>query len=159
MIEEPLNQLHQFLRSAFRAVGEAHRTNPRRYVSTPARLTWTEGEKRQTIRCRLVDISRAGAALVTAALPPPQTHVRIRLVGAESTPWIEAEIVGAEPESATRQRIRLRFIEPCPTYFLRVAVLGPVPPEEAAETGCPTAAEPLDLTVLPSSRSSTGSIV
>jgi hypothetical protein len=159
MIEEPLNHLFQFLRSSFRAVGEAHRTNPRRHVSTPARLTWTAGEKRPTIRGRLVDISRAGAALITAALPPPRGHVRIRLVGPEPTPWIEADIVGVEPESATRHRVRLRFTEPCPTYFLRVAVLGPIPPDETAETGCPNAAEPLDLTIRPSSPSSTGSIV
>jgi hypothetical protein len=158
MIEEPLNTLFQFLRSSFRAVGEAHRTNPRRHASTPARLSWAVGEKRQTIRGRLVDISRAGAALVTAALPPSQTHARIRLVGPEPTPWIEAEILGVEPESPTRRRVRLRFSEPCPTYFLRVAVLGPVAPDEAAEAGCPTAGEPLDLPIQPSAHSSTGSI-
>jgi hypothetical protein len=159
MIEEPLNSLFQFLRASFRAVGEAHRTNPRRHASTPARLTWTEGAKPQTIRGRLVDISRAGAALITAALPPRQTHARIRLVGPEPTPWIEADILGVEPESPTRHRVRLRFTEPCPTYFLRVAVLGHVPPEEAPEDGCPAAGEPLDLTVQPSSPSSTGAIV
>jgi hypothetical protein len=158
MIEERMNSLLQFLRASFRAVGEAHRTNPRRHVCTPARLTWTDGEKQQTIRGRLVDISRAGAALVTAAVPPRQTHARIRLVGAEPTPWIEADILGVEPESPTRHRVRLRFSEPCPTYFLRVAVLGPVAQDEAAKAGCPAAGEPLDLAIQPSSPSSTGSI-
>jgi hypothetical protein len=121
-------------------------------------LKWTEGEKPHTIRGRLVDISRAGAALITAALPPPQTRVLIRLVGPEPTPWIEADILGIEPESPTRHRVRLRFTEPCPTYFLRVAVLGPVAPDQAIEAGCREAGEPLDLTVRPSSPTSTGSI-
>jgi hypothetical protein len=159
MIEEPLNQLFQFLRTSFRAVGDAHRTNPRRQASTPARLTWVHGEKRQTIRGRLVDISRAGAALITAGLPPPKTHARIRLVGPEPTPWIEADVLGAEPESPTRHRVRLRFKEPCPTYFLRVAVLGPVAPDEAPEAGCPAPEDELELSIQPSSSSSTGSIV
>jgi hypothetical protein len=160
MIEEPFNQLYKFLRSSFKAVGECHRTNPRRQASTPARLTWTVGEKRQTIRARLVDISRAGAALITAVAPPVQAQVRIRLVGREPTPWIEASILGVEPESGTRHRVRLRFSDPCPTYFLRVAVLGPLPPDEDAMTGCPPAGteEPIDLTLGPPSHSSTGSI-
>jgi hypothetical protein len=158
MIEEPLNQLFQFLRSSFRAVGEAHRTNPRRHASTPARLTWSQGEKRQTIRGRLVDISRAGAALITSALPPPDVRVQIRLVGSEPTPWIEADVLGNERESSTRHRVRLKFREPCPTYFLRVAVLGPVTPDEAPDAGCPVSGDTLELTMPPSSAPSTGTI-
>jgi hypothetical protein len=122
-------------------------------------LKWTEGEKPHTVRGRLVDISRAGAALITAALPPPQGRVLIRLVGPEPTPWIEAEVLGVEPESPTRHRVRLQFTEPCPTYFLRVAVLGPVPPEETTEAVCREAGEPIDLTVRPSAPASTSSIV
>jgi hypothetical protein len=73
-----------------------------------------------------------------------RTHVRVRLVGPEPTPWIEAEVVGVDPESPGRQRIRLRFTDPCPTYFLRVAVLGPVAPDEDANASTvnpPTAPE------------------
>jgi hypothetical protein len=133
-----LNQLFQFLRTTFRAVGDAHRTNPRRHASTPARLSWGEGEKQQVVRARLLDISRAGAALITPAVPPLQAHARLRLVGSEPTPWIEADILAVETETPTRHRVRLRFPEPCPTYFLRVAVLGPVPHERVPETKADT---------------------
>jgi hypothetical protein len=122
-------------------------------------LTWDEGAKRRTICARLADISRAGAAVVTSARPPLKRHVRIRLVGAEPTPWIEAEVLGVEPESPTRHRVRLRFTDPCPTYFLRVAVLGAVTPDEAGETDSPASAEALDLAIPPSSPPSTSSIV
>jgi hypothetical protein len=161
MIEEPMNQLFQFLRTSFRAVGEAHRTNPRRHTSTSARLSWPEREKRLTVRARLVDVSRAGAALITAAAPPINAQACLRLVGPEPTPWIEADILGVETESAWRYRVRLKFREPCPTYFLRVAVLGPVPEEEAseAESGAATIREAHAMTLpTPSSPSSTGSI-
>jgi hypothetical protein len=160
MTEEPLNQLFQFLRTSFRAVGDAHRTNLRRHASTPARLSWGEGEKRQTVRARMVDISRAGAALITPVVPPIQAHARLRLVGREPTPWIEADILGVDTETPARHRVRLRFPEPCPTYFLRVAVLGPVPQEEKEEAKAGTVAthEPLDLTLGSSSPSSSGSM-
>jgi hypothetical protein len=156
MIQEPANQLFQFLRSSFRAVGEAHRTNPRRHTSTPARLAWDQGGKQHTVRGRLVDISRAGAAVLTASIPPLQTHARLRLVGPEPTPWIEASILGVENESPWRYRVRLKFAEPCPTYLLRVAVLGPVPPEQ--EPGITAAgdgtAESLDRVLHPAAPSS-----
>jgi hypothetical protein len=159
MIEEPLNQLFQFLRTSFKAVGDAHRTNLRRHASTPARISWGEGDKRQTIRARLVDISRAGAGLLTAVAPPSMTQVRLRLMGREPTPWIEAEILGVEPESRSRHRVRLRFRDPCPTYFLRVAVLGPVTPDEEESAASVPCADPLDLTLPPAARTSTGSIL
>jgi hypothetical protein len=133
MIEEPLNHLFQFLRTSFRAVGEAHRTNPRRHASSPVRMAWIQGRKEQKARGRLADISRAGAALITSGQPPLHAQVRMRLVGPESTPWIEAEVLGVECESPTRRRVRVKFNEPCPTYFLRVAVLGPIEPGEKAE--------------------------
>jgi hypothetical protein len=131
MLEEPLNQLFQFLRTPFRAIGEAHRTNPRREASTAIRLSWYDGDTPRVVRGRLVDISRAGAALITPSPPPPHAQARLRLVGGESTPWIEAEILGVERYKRSRYRVRLRFHEPCPTYFLRVAVLGPVTPDDA----------------------------
>ena len=126
MTEEHPNQLFRFLRASFRSVGEAHRTNPRRHSSRPARLAWGEGEKGPSIRGRLVDISRAGAAMVATDAPPVLTRARLRLVGREPTPWLEADVVGVESETPNRHKIRLKFKDPCPTYFLRVAVLGPI---------------------------------
>lgn len=145
MTIEPTNQLFRFLRSAFRAVGEAHRTNPRRHSSRPARLAWTEGGKPHLVRARLLDISRAGAALITSEPPPVKAQARLRLVGRESTPWIEADILGIEPETDGRSKVRLKFNEPCPTYFLRVAVLGPIATDEqAASPCCERSEEPVD---------------
>jgi hypothetical protein len=158
MTEEPLNQLCQFLRGPFRAVGEAHRTNPRREASTPIRLHWTEGARRPTIRGHLVDISRAGAALITVAPPPTHAHVQLRLVGQEPTPWIEAEVLGVEQQGPSRHRVRLRFLDPCPTYFLRVAVLGPLPHEEDSGADCPAPDACADLADRPPPVPSPGSI-
>jgi hypothetical protein len=132
----------------YRAVGEAHRTNPRRHSSTPARLSWSQGEKCRVARARLVDISRAGAALIVAVPPPLKARVQVRLVGREATPWIEADVLGVERDTPGRHKIRLRFTDPCPTYFLRVAVLGPINPDEeeaAVPVASTPAAEPGDL--------------
>jgi hypothetical protein len=145
MTEEPSSQLYQFLRARFRHVGEAHRTNPRRNVSTPARLSWTDGERDRTVRARLLDISRAGAALIVLVPPPLKIKARLRLVGPEPTPWLEVEILGVEPDSPGRHKIRLRFKEPCPTYFLRVAVLGPIGPDEESRDHCATIVEPIEM--------------
>jgi hypothetical protein len=151
MTEEPKNQLFRFLRSRFRAVGEAHRTNPRRHSSRPARVAWTEKETVRIVRARLLDISRAGAALVTSDPPPVKTRIRIRLVGREPTPWLEAVVLGVEPEGAGRHKIRIKFNDPCPTYFLRVAVLGPVAVDEPANgPRCEPTPEPVDSALRPS---------
>ncbi len=90
------------------------------------------------VRARLRDISRAGAALLVVfrptEIPKVRGQVRIRLAGAEPTPWIEATIVGIDPERAGRSRLRLQFNDACPTYFLRVAVLGHVPEAPPVDT-------------------------
>ncbi len=119
------NRLYTFLSTSYRAVGDALRTNPRHDSSALARLSWPGRDQDHTIRARLIDISRAGAALLTKEAPPVDAHVRVRLVGQESTPWVEAKILGVEPMTRGRHRVRLQFHEPCPTFFLRAAVLGP----------------------------------
>lgn len=152
MTEEPNNHLHQFLRTKYRAVGEAHRTNPRRHCSTPARLSWTQGEKSRVIRARMLDISRAGAALTVPERPPlrVQTQIRLRLAGPEPTPWIEAVVLGVEPDESGRFRVRLKFNDPCPTYFLRVAVLGPIThDDEETDVHSSPEAEPHDAAFWP----------
>jgi hypothetical protein len=156
MTEEPSNQLFRFLRASFRSVGEAHRTNPRRHASRPARLSWAEGERLRIVRGRLVDISRAGAALIVTAAPPLKARARLRLVGREPTPWLEADVVGVESEAPNRHKIRLKFIDPCPTYFLRVAVLGPVVPEPEPDAPCVQVAETHDTILQPPVPSSIG---
>jgi len=124
------NHLFTLLSTPFRAVGDALRTNPRHGSSARARLCWPGRDEDLTIRARLIDISRAGAALLTKEAPPVDAHVRVRLVGQDSTPWVEAKVLGVEPMTRGRHRVRLLFHEPCPTFFLRAAVLGT--PESAA---------------------------
>src|SRR3954468_8070187 len=108
MTEESPNQLYRFLRASYRAVGEAHRTNPRRHSSRPARLSWTEGDKRRIVRGRLLDISRAGAALIASDPPPVKTYARLRLVGREPTPWLEADVLDVETVAPGRHKVRLK---------------------------------------------------
>jgi hypothetical protein len=133
------SRLFTFLSASYRAVGDALRTNPRHGSSARARLSWPGKGEDVTVRARLIDISRAGAALVAREVPPVDAPVRLRLVGHESTPWVEAKVLGADPMSRGRHRIRLLFREPCPTFFLRAAVLGP--PEPEAESPAPGQAE------------------
>jgi hypothetical protein len=101
----------------------------------------------------MLDISRAGAALTVPDRPPLRvlTKVCLRLVGSEPTPWVEAVVLGVEPDESGQFRVRLKFNDPCPTYFLRVAVLGPVAPddEEEMKVPCPPGAEPHDAGIWP----------
>ncbi len=126
------NRLFTFLSSSFRAVGDALRTNPRHDSSTHARLSWPGRDADVIARARLIDISRAGVALLIKEVPPVDAHVRLRLVGQEETPWVEAKVLGVEPLTRGRHRVRLQFHEPCPTFFLRAAVLGAPKPQPAA---------------------------
>jgi hypothetical protein len=130
------NALLGFLRARPKEVGEALRTNPRHESRARARLAWNAEEPNRVVRARLLNISRAGAALVVAN-PPPESHlVLIRLMGEEPTPWIEADVVGVESLSPSRYRVRLKFREFCPILFLKSAVLGDVvsEPEAVPET-------------------------
>ena len=132
MMREPTsNRLLGFLRSTYRAIGEAHRTNPRHDATSLGRLCWESAGRSRTVRCRLIDISRAGAALITAVEPPRVPRAMLRLKDREDTPWLEAEVLGSEPIGKGRHRVRIKFADPCPDFFLRVAVLGPVGEDEA----------------------------
>ncbi len=124
MSEQSKNQLLRFLRARPRAVGEAFRTNPRHASRHRARLSWQDGLRTRNVPIRLIDISRAGAAAAAINPPPIQTLVRMRLVGESPTPWIEAEVLGVEPNEGI-YRVRLKFNEPCPTFMLKSAVLDP----------------------------------
>ncbi len=127
MLEQQDNQLLIFLKARFRAVGDAFRTNPRHESSARARLAWSAEGRMFNVRARLADISRAGAALFTKEPPPAGSIVRLCLTGEETTPWIEANVLGTDPDGRGKHRVRLQFRDPCPTFFLKVAVLGPVP--------------------------------
>ncbi len=68
-----------------RTPGEWSRAHPRLILSAPACLSWTEGETTWYLSGRIVNIRRAGAALITGETP---------------TPWVEAELLGVEPKEA-----------------------------------------------------------
>lgn len=120
------NALLGFLRARPKEAGEGMRTNPRRASSARARLAWRAGKPNHVVPARLIDICRAGAALIVATPPPEAEPVLIRLMGEEPTPWIEAEVVGVESLNESRYRVRLKFREFCPNLFLKSAVLGNV---------------------------------
>ena len=119
------NALLGFLRSRPKAAGDSFRTNPRHDSSAPARISWEEPTASHDIPARLVNICRAGAALITVTPPPVGGTALIRIMGDEPTPWIEATILAAEPKDEKRFRVRLKFRELCPNIFLKAAVLAP----------------------------------
>jgi hypothetical protein len=137
MMNEPPNRILEFLTAPARPEGEASRTNRRRRSSAMIELSWAVREGWRTVRGRLRDISRAGAGLVAAGAVPSSGRLRLRLVEGEGTPWIEAEILGVEPQVRKRHRVRLRFVEPCPSFLLRLAILGVVEAaDETADAPC-----------------------
>jgi PilZ domain len=123
---EPPNRILEFLTSPPQPDGEASRSNRRRRSSAPIELSWLDGQTWRTTRARLLDISRGGAGLVSAQ-PPPLTRVaRLRFLRGEGSPWVEVEILGVEPVTSKRHRVRVRFEAPCPSFLLRLAVLDAV---------------------------------
>lgn len=127
MYEHQENPLLRFLATRFQAVGDAFRTNPRHKSSARARLSWEVRGQLNKANARLVDISRAGAALVTKKAPPDGVLVRLCVAGDEdSTPWIEARVLGSELDANGRYRIRIRFHDPCPTLLLKSAILSSI---------------------------------
>ena len=127
------NRLLEFLTDPVKPAGEASRSNRRKRSTALVLLSWAEGGEWRTTKGRLRDISRAGAALLVAKTPPQTNHARLRLVDGEETPWIEAEILGADQERPRRHRVRLRFLTPCPSFMLQPAILGQVAPEDEAQ--------------------------
>ena len=94
MLDQCGNRLVEFLSTSFRAVGDVMRTNRRHDSSARALVSWSGRGQDRTVRARLLDISRAGTGLLTAEPPPLAARVRLRLVGHDPTPWIEAEVLG-----------------------------------------------------------------
>lgn len=126
-----------FLRARPKPVGDTFRTNPRRKSSIRARLSWRHAGKPREVPARLINISRAGAALIANTPPPEAAAVLVRLMGVEPTPWIEADVLGVEPDARGRNRVRVRFREFCPDYFLKAAVLDPLMPREEPSPSSP----------------------
>lgn len=127
MYEQQENPLLRFLMTRFQAVGDAFRTNPRHKSSARARLAWELRGHTTRVKARLVDISRAGAAVVTRKAPPEGVLVRLCVTGNdEATPWIEGRVLGSTLDSDGKYRIRIQFHDPCPTILLKSAVLNSV---------------------------------
>ena len=70
----------------------------------------------------LVNICRAGAALITHQPLPATTTVLVRLTGETPTPSVEAKLLGVEPKEAGNYRVRLKFHRLCPDSFLKAAI-------------------------------------
>ncbi len=137
MRNEQPNRILEFLTAPARPEGEASRGNRRRRSTARVQLSWAEGDDGRSIRGRLRNISRGGAALVAIQPPPVGARARLRLVEGEGTPWIEVEILAADPDARGRRKIRLRFLEPCPSFLLRLAILGSDPADEEVPAAPP----------------------
>lgn len=122
MVEQHENPLLRFLKTRFQTVGDAFRTNPRHKSSAKARLSWNVGNQPSKVPARIIDISRAGAALITKKAPPDGVLVRLCVTDQDDTPWIEGKVLGSEPDQRGKYRVRIQFHDPCPTVFLKSAV-------------------------------------
>lgn len=123
--------LLMFLRVQPRPPGEDFRSNPRRGCDVEARIAWKDGPNKRSNPARLIDIGRFGAALLMTDPPPTSASVRIRLLAEEKTPWVEAKVleVAPPPDAIGRdKRVRLQFLEVCPTALLKVAALANLEP-------------------------------
>jgi hypothetical protein len=95
-----------------------------------ARICWTEQKKRRDVPARLVNICRAGAALITRIPPPMGETVMVRIVGDDPTPWVEGIVLGVDPNDKGLYRVRLKFRDLCPNLFLKAAVLETIDPND-----------------------------
>src|SRR4051794_8149654 len=136
---DPLpTRLLGFLRARPRPVGRDFRANPRHESDARARIAWNQGLRSRAVRADFIDIGRLGAALRTADPPPQGALIRVRLVGEHPTPWIEAEVLAVEPLDEGQHRVRLKFLESCPTVLLKAAVFGSTASEAAPVSSSPT---------------------
>jgi hypothetical protein len=131
-MHETPNRILEFLTTPAKPDGDACRSNRRRRSSVRVELAWLDGKVWRTTPARLRDIGRGGAAIIARLTPPLTRNARLRFIEGEGSPWIEAEILGVEPETPTRQRVRLHFESPCPSFLLRLAVLDLDNPDDEA---------------------------
>ena len=115
------------LQTRTRTPGECRRAYPRLISSAPACLSWTERGTTWYLAGRIVNICRAGAALITHQALSATTTVLVRLTGETSTPWVEAELLGVEPKEAGNYRVRLKFLRLCPESFFKAAIHTTIP--------------------------------
>ena len=132
-MRETPNRILEFLTAPAKPAGDACRSNRRRRSSVKVELSWLEGDLWRTVPGRLRDISRGGACVVARLIPLPGRPARLRFVEGEGSPWIEAQTLGAEVDAPRRSRVRLRFEEPCPGFFLRLAILDTAEPLDEAQ--------------------------
>jgi hypothetical protein len=119
-----------FLGACPRAAGESFRTNPRHVSRARARICWTEQKKRREAPARLVNVCRAGAALITRVAPPMGETLMVRIVGQDPTPWVEGIVLGVDKNEKGLYRVRMKFRDLCPNLFLKAAVLDTIDPNE-----------------------------
>ena len=122
-MHESTNRLLEFLTAPAKPAGDACRSNPRRESDAKVELSWLDSMGWRTIPAKLIDISKGGASVVARSSPPTARPVRLRIVDGEGSAWVEARVLGVEPTNSTRHRIRLQFDEPCPSFFLGLAVI------------------------------------
>jgi hypothetical protein len=117
------------LQTRTRTPGERRRAYPCLISSASACLSWTERGRTWYLPGRIVNICRAGAALITRQALGATTTVLVRLTGETPTPWVEAEPLGVEPKEGGNYRVRLKFLRLCPESFFKAAIHMTIPPD------------------------------
>jgi hypothetical protein len=129
LIERPDTTLLHFLQTPPKPQGRDFRTNPRLESSATIEVSWSDGRKDLSAQGFLINLSRLGAALVVPGPPPICRKMLVRILGEAATPWLEAEVLGIDSHERRRYRVRVRFVEPCPSVFLKAAVLDGCAPD------------------------------
>lgn len=87
-------------------------------------LGWRDGDRFVAVAARLVDISRAGAAVVAEDAPPPDREIWFCLHSDDPATAVEGEVVGVGTGVRGRYLIRISFWEPCPDRLYKMAIHG-----------------------------------
>jgi len=92
-------------------------------------LGWWDDREFQTLGCRLLNISRTGAALLSPELLRPATDVWFSIVDPCWCGSAQAIVIGQEPvvSGLNGHRIRLKFTNACPDDLFYAAVSYVIP--------------------------------
>jgi hypothetical protein len=87
-------------------------------------LQWWSGGEYHGLSARLINVSRHGAMVVSAALLRDRQSVRIFLEEPAPEVGVDARVLGVVEGVRGMHQIRLEFPEPCPDAFFQAAAYG-----------------------------------
>ncbi len=90
-------------------------------------IGWREHGNFVTVAARLLDISRAGVAVVAEDCPPEQRDIWFCLQTGDESEMLTGEVVSIGTGIRGRHLIRIAFWAPCPERLYKAAIHGPLP--------------------------------